>query len=282
MGLFDGHKLLTNHDPFHIHASLALLCVLHYGYRISLAAMGVHDMGFNADSNTLACMGLHTALSLSSLLFSIPARRIKEGSRIWPEFRLQSIIFALRSLALMGVVWWIQQYPRDTPHNPWWIVYCAVIQFVSMALSDWVASAYADTHSNTIRDLEAPLWMRYFFSVGQIHGAALIFFGTSQARLFSTQFIGVLLIQATAFAMTLIKKEKVSHWFLVVAYFFALSATLAYTYTNYYWVARELAIRNFLFSSVFAFARIVLNWDKYVIWTIAFGISIAFSAGILH
>ena len=47
----------------------------------------------------------HALLSASSLIFRIPKRRIKEGSRIWPEYRLHSIVFAYRSVACMAVTW---------------------------------------------------------------------------------------------------------------------------------------------------------------------------------
>lgn len=70
--------LLTTHDPFHIHALLALVCVSHIVYRCVLFARGVHDMGFVAGQwSTLAAIVIHGTLSLSSFVFTLPAKRIK-------------------------------------------------------------------------------------------------------------------------------------------------------------------------------------------------------------
>ena len=67
-------------------------------------------MRFNASWATAASLVPHFGLSTSSLIFRIPTKRIVEGSRIWPEYRLHSIIFAYRSLACMAVVWVEQRH----------------------------------------------------------------------------------------------------------------------------------------------------------------------------
>lgn len=84
-------KLFSSHDkPFNIHKTLGIYCLIHFFYRFAQA--GASDMGFNGSWWSLASLVPHAMLSLSSLIFSIPKRRITEGSRIWPEFRLHNIV----------------------------------------------------------------------------------------------------------------------------------------------------------------------------------------------
>lgn len=84
--------LFTHEDVGNMHKTLGALAMAHFVYRFArMARMGVagvaDDMGFDGGSVTLVCIGLHALLSVSSLIFRIPARRIKEGTRIWPQVR---------------------------------------------------------------------------------------------------------------------------------------------------------------------------------------------------
>ena len=69
-------KLITKHDPFHIHKILGVLVLLHYAYRFVLLFR----------------------LSWSSLLLPLPSKRNFSEPMIWPEFRLHSIVFATRHI----------------------------------------------------------------------------------------------------------------------------------------------------------------------------------------
>ncbi len=95
--------LVTKEDPVHFHKAFDIFAFVHFFYRVAHA--GPADMNFSADSRTEWCVGGHAMLSLSSLIFRLPAKRIAEGSRIWPEFRLHSIVFACRSLACLALTW---------------------------------------------------------------------------------------------------------------------------------------------------------------------------------
>lgn len=116
--------LCTHHDVWHIHKTLGILCLLHFVYRFASALPRYgHDLGFSlmlmpspshhlqprpwtdAAVAVLGTVVLHGCLSLSSLAFRIPRRRIASSTRIWPQFRAHSIIFALRSLACLVLVW---------------------------------------------------------------------------------------------------------------------------------------------------------------------------------
>ena len=109
-------SLVTRDDPMHMHKLLGLFCFLHALYRFAVSFVA-RDMGFQTDSTTLACVAAHACLSLSSLIFALPKRRIRDGSRIWPQYRLHSIIFACRSLCFMLLVLYIKLNTISRPPN---------------------------------------------------------------------------------------------------------------------------------------------------------------------
>ena len=103
-------RLITHEDPKHVHKTLGACALAHLAYRFgSLAARGTMRLdGSVVDVALVAC---HAALSLSSLVFRLPARRHERMPMIYPEFRAHSIVFALRSvacciLAMCGVGAW--------------------------------------------------------------------------------------------------------------------------------------------------------------------------------
>ena len=100
-------RLFTPHDPYNLHKTLGVVAVLHTAFR--LCCIGKNDMSFDGSWLTLGCMAWHTTLSCSSLIFRLPQKRsmVKgaAGSMIWPEYRLHSILFALRSMLCMAIVW---------------------------------------------------------------------------------------------------------------------------------------------------------------------------------
>ena len=203
------NKLFTLEDKFNFHKTLGIFCLLHYAFRFAQA--GPNDMGFRVSKQTLACIAAHTALSTSSLIFKIPLKRIASGYRIWPEYRLHSIVFALRSLAMMLVIWVEGHFGLEPNHHLNGLVALGTIALADTA-SWWVGP---NGRSSTIQDLEAPPAMRYFFSVMQFHATMGVMLGV---RRFSTQFIYVWIIQLNAFLMTLRRKNLAGHGALVWTY----------------------------------------------------------------
>ena len=160
-------RLFTHEDPFNVHKVLGFPCLAHFVVRtLSLPRWPLNDMGFTASPATAAFILMHLCLSCSSLVFKIPAKRIKEGSRIWPEFRLHSIIFACRSLACMSLVWAERRYDPDGYPRYWANV---LIVFATLFAAD-VASSSVSEHSNTIRGLEMSPIYKFSFSYMQFLG----------------------------------------------------------------------------------------------------------------
>ena len=113
MGLLSDvyRKLFTREDPFNFHKTLGISCLVSYLYRFS--HVGPTDMAFTPGVGTLLSILLHVSLSVSSLVFRIPLKRIVSGYRIWPEYRLHSIVFALRSLVGMLLTWCELRYELE-------------------------------------------------------------------------------------------------------------------------------------------------------------------------
>ena len=65
-------KLLTHHDPYHIHAMCGLLALVHYLYRFWLVICDVPDAGFGTTPNHLwqdvACMTIMALPNATSFL----------------------------------------------------------------------------------------------------------------------------------------------------------------------------------------------------------------------
>ena len=242
----------------HVHKLLGLACLGHFLFRFAKFP-GAFDLGFGITppGTVAAWLCVHTLLSCSSLIFKLPSRRIKEGSRIWPEYRLHSIVFAVRSLLCMLLVL-LERKLQCGPHYE----VNALIVIGTMAAADAASRSVGDaSRSSTIQDLAAPAPLRFFFSAMQFHATTGCLIGL---RTLSTQFVYLFIIQCTAFAMTLRRKNLVGHTPFVFAYFAALLFGFA--------VATADALSHDAFAMVntignaAALARLGLRVDKYKLW----------------
>jgi hypothetical protein len=173
----------------HVHKTLGLACLASFVWRISQCLDFKADMGFRSYPHlTVPTILLHLALSLSALEFKIPAVRIKEGTRIWPEYRLHSIVFATRSLAAMALYW----YEDRTQQQPYYPA-SAFIVLATIAAAD-CATASQTYQSKSIRDLDTSPAVRYFFSMCQFYATTGVLFGIRRS---SMQFVNVFVMQAS-------------------------------------------------------------------------------------
>jgi len=249
-------KLFTREDPNNLHKTLGIFCLAHFLFRF--AQSGPTDMGFAASKSTLACIAAHTLLSVSSLIFKIPLKRIASGYRIWPEYRLHSIVFALRSLAMMLVIWVEKAYGLETNHH-----LNAAIVLGTLAAADFGSwSVGPNGRSSTIQDLEAPPAMRYFFSVMQFHATMGVMLGV---RRFSTQLIYVWIIQLNAFLMTLRRKNLAPHQGLVWTY----GAMLVFGFVVCSYEAQTIGafVMVNTLANTAAVLRLGLRTPKYLLWS---------------
>ena len=198
------NKLITKEDPYHIHQVLGLLVLLSYAWRFSTQG-GDGDFGFASHPElTLPTIALHMALHLSSFQFTIPSQRIKDGSRQWPEYRLHAFVFAAGSFGAIFINHYEQFMAQTTDTPNYHLNYLLVL--ARLILAD-VSSASVDKPSRTIRDLQAPVAAKYYFSATQFFVTSFVLLGIRRCSLF---FYFGMVIQVTGFQMTLRRKNLVS------------------------------------------------------------------------
>lgn len=68
--------LITKEDPYHVHKTLGILCLISFAFRYS----HLPSMAFDTHpALTLPTLLLHFMLSASSFEFRLPAKRVKDG-----------------------------------------------------------------------------------------------------------------------------------------------------------------------------------------------------------
>ncbi len=125
------HKLFTIEDPFYLHKTLGLISISNFAYRFYLLfTRGSMQMNTTFD---ISLLYVHTGLSISSLIYHIPLKRHLRLPMIYPEFRLHSIIFALRSILCCFIDFYIVQYK----------LYCKMaICILTMMGADYITNMY--------------------------------------------------------------------------------------------------------------------------------------------
>ena len=102
------YKLSTKEDSYHIHKLLGGICLVNFIYRfynlIACGSMQLH----NALGIYSVC--LHGLLSISSLRFHISNVRNTSKPMIYPEFRMHSILFGLRSVIVVILYYYEMNY----------------------------------------------------------------------------------------------------------------------------------------------------------------------------
>jgi hypothetical protein len=259
------NQLITPEDKFHIHKILAFLVVLSTLFRLAqLFASSLYgskdeecDMGFRSHPEwTVPTVFLHAALNISSFQFHLPERRIKSGYRIWPEYRLHSLVFLLRSLVAIL----LNHVEQKTNSNFQWPRYTFLILVLStMALADVASRSVRGQPSGFARELDAPALTKYFFSVAQCGATAYVLAGdTTQSGL---QFIFVMIIQWNAFFMTLRRKNLASQTLLMTFYGVMLGLGIV--------TARPPPSTRAM-AHLAAILRTGLGWNKYLLWTVLY------------
>jgi hypothetical protein len=239
-----------------MHKTLGACALAHFAYRFgSLAVRGTMRLeGSVADVALVAC---HAALSLSSLVFRIPVRRHERLPMIYPEFRVHSIVFALRSvvcclLAMYGVGTWLR----------------AAVCFASMLAADAASARHAEGTTMRAMPFEAATTaaqrraVTFYHSLSQAHATAFMLLGADAA------FAPLLAIQLAAFLMTLVRKGFISAKTWHVAYTASLAACV-FTVSGgeFVWVSAV--------GVAFFIARMWLDASKYLVWLAIFAMRLA-------
>ena len=196
----------------------------------------------------------HGALSLSSFIFRIPLNRHKGLPMIYKEFRLHSIVFALRSV-FCGLAFY---YKLDRIYN-------ILIINLTMIAADITTHNYK-AETKTMRGM--PFGSKIDESdkqaVTKMHSSqqlgATLFMITNIEGAFSP----LLAIQLAAFLMTLVRKSIISEldWHRIYALSLWINIFVNWSFAD------NINLLFYIIWGVYIFyyLRIVLNYNKYLVW----------------
>jgi hypothetical protein len=281
--LSHARKLVTREDPLHAHKLLGAACLAHYAYRYArYFGSGGVDMGFDVRSPwTAAWIVLHAALSLTSLVFRLPANRVKGAPMIWPEFRAHSIVFALRSLLVMAVHLLVPNLAGLPPagERAVYVIGKTAAVFATLAVADAATGAYKSVHL-TMRGMPFPdalpeparRALNAFYAVSQLLATMQMLFCDS----IDAAFMVLMPIQMAAFLMTCVRKGLLTSGGWHLWYAAALGS-------NYLRIVLG-PLRPPVFCAVYGAtaaavcaARLRLRADKYAVWAVVAAVAAASS-----
>ena len=244
-------KFFTHEDHYNVHKLLGITSCIHFLYRFFLIYKNGHA-GFN-DTNLHYVVLLHGLLSTSSLIFKIPSNRVKKQPMIYPEFRLHSILFALRSLLVMVF------------HNNNFVR--AFIVIGTLIGADIVT--FFLKKDTTMRGMpfsdKVPIGFRKglntFYSVSQVMATM----NTMRSPNIDSPFVILFPIQIAAFLMTCVRKGLIGAdgWHIL----YTISLLLNYVHGLYCPVGDLWGMVKYCFI-VFTFCllRFKFNINKYILW----------------
>jgi len=94
-------KLVTKEDPLYLHKILGISALVSYFYRYYVCYTSQGTLGLGWDWLSWFTMALHFALSSSSLIFHVVAKRMKGFPMvIYEEYRMHTIVFTSRCVAV--------------------------------------------------------------------------------------------------------------------------------------------------------------------------------------
>lgn len=264
-------KLITKEDAFHHHKILGVLVLIIMLVRFTLVGQKT-DMGFLSHPQfTVPTLFLHFLLNLSSFQFRIPLRRIKDGGRIWPEYRLHAATFAMRSMVTILLYHYERIYNWEPNYNLNYLIMIGGLLAADTA-SYSVSTKY---QSRSVRDLDGHPATKFFFSFMQFTANAGMLYGLRRCTL---PFLGIFVVQTTPFVGTLRRKMifTSNFWGAFVYGFFlvfgAIFVTLDYIYDGpkTLWIVRSLGQIAALQRMTPLPSSFSMLQNKYVVWTTAF------------
>lgn len=271
------------------HAILGLYVICHFIYRYTIFFLpkkndtdsyNAMDMGFNRlafdnynastsnktkDLYFILIFFPHLLLQISGLGFDIPKKRHPDGNRIWPQYRLEALVFFNRCIILLYIAWY-RKY-NESGYKNYDMIANYITVICTMILADSIRKYYQiiGEDSHTIRDLEGPPGVLYIMSSAQFH--ATLHSLMTKDKL-SVQIAALTIVQISAFGMTLRRKGMITQRQGIVLYGFILVLGMIV-------ILRDLQLEQILYYSISignitALLRFEFCLNKYFIWTIVF------------
>lgn len=247
------NKLSTKEDNYHFHKTIGILSLINYVYRYFNLFL-YQDMLLN-NTTGLFFISLHGILSLSSMIFHIPKIRNKSSPMIYPEFRLHSICFALRSVCCC------YSFYFNMP-----IYYNIGICFTTMIAADIIT--HYNKSETTMRSMPFSnnILENEKNEIVQMQSNMQMYATLFMVLNINTAFSPMFAIQLAAFLMTLVRKNiidsttwhgiyNISLWMNTFLFLTLLPSDLL-----------QINNCNFIFKKL----RFANNVNKYVAWSIVF------------
>jgi len=243
----------------HMHKILGITALVSYIYRY--ANLGEGDGNFGPNFHTLLFIVHHWLLNASAFIFHIPQRRIGDGGfRIWPEYRIHSLVFASRSLACMLLIWMEQETNQV---GKWYMVDTCIV-LVTCAAADYGSRLQGEHRSNTVRGTGyTDPYGKWFASEMQFQLTAICMVGV---RRYTMHLTAVAVIQLNSFLMTLRRKNVASHEVLTAAYGVLLLGALIISYVDDEY--SNMMVVSGTYGCLAIIFRMGFGMDKYVMWTL--------------
>ena len=248
------YKLFSREDVFNFHKVYGFISLIHFVYQyVYLLNHGV--MNLISNKYTPILLGIHSGLSLSSLIFRVPLKRHTGLPIINKEIRAHSIIFGMRSIiCALG-----HYYNLDK------VFYIMVIN-ITMILAD-IITRYFKSSTTTMRDmafgncLSAEEKNKITLMHSRSQFGATLFLMLNINTAFSPLFA----IQLAVFLMTLVRKSIIQEldWHRIYTLSLWINILL-------FWSINTLLdiLLVVLGSYIVEYFRIKRRINKYVLWNI--------------
>lgn len=262
-------RLLTHHDPYHVHKTLGLASLLHFLFRcVCFCRLGTAFP--STEPVWLASLGvlMHGVLSWSSLLLPLPTKRNYSSPMIWPEFRLHSITFATRHVFCT-----LMNLNHAWPSNVYVFALSKLAVIVGISkCADLITAKCGDKESRTTNAMPYPSTVSPEIQRAIKMEYARAQFGATVGACMpdpTIAFIPLLPIQIAPLLMTLVRKGKIGATAYHAIYSFSLWIV---------WVAVVIIICNhqvehtmdLMFASAVSPMPLRLRYglNKTMLWTV--------------
>lgn len=257
------YKLNTSEDSTLIHKFLGTVCFVNFIYRFSLYFVyGTMKLDNNV---ALFLIFTHGILSTSSLIFHLPNLRNPSKPMIYPEFRLHSILFALRSVFVC------YQY-----YHHYYYLHQIGTCFLTMIFADVVTLYYNPKGKNgkTMRNMpfDNSISLEKQQEITKMHSIMQIGATTYMLGDIESAFSPLLAIQIAAFLMTLVRKSIITSntWHAVYSLTLWMNIFLFSTHSIGFIILHQIMLNNY----VYIFFPLKMN--KYIAWSINFTLFITY------
>ena len=263
-------KFFTKEDTFHSHKILGTISLVHFIYRFYNIIL-YNDPLFSDSYHTPLLIGVHLALSATSMLFHVPRNRIAKKPMIYREFRLHSILFAYRSIFVMYAIYFFSNitfFEDDSYFSNQRAIQitCSLITLLTFIGADVVTHYYKPEHT-TMRDMPfsdyVPVtfikYLNFFYSFSQVLASLNMIINPS----LDTAFMVLFPIQIAAFLMTCVRKGVLGGdgWHILYA------ASLLLNYVRGAFLVGNVNYDYWIIALLFCILRFKLRLNKYALWT---------------